>query len=307
MSYHYQRMSDDRISDVKFLFKSVFNKNVSNEYLLKKYGTEYTGLKYVGFLAYENDKPVAMYGGLPQLFQQNGKLIKAVHACDSFTLPAHHRRGLHTNLALRSYEFMRENDVRFVYAMHSLNTLRATKKLGWVVGESMKRYHIRIKTLPVSKVANRMAALNRVYCSTVESALKKFETLSYMSNPLLAEGRLAQLYDQSYFDYKLFSFNRVIMIDNVKLWLKIKSAIHVGTFESPSVQDLKNAILQLTILCRKLGIHEIQFHVSVNSNQNMQLQSLYTGYESWTVGYLDLESGLDFDSFKLNYGDHDTF
>ncbi|MFT6969805.1 MAG: hypothetical protein ACJAXX_000366 [Roseivirga sp.] len=307
MAYRYERLSDNRIADVKYLFNEVFKKDVSSEYLLRKYATDHVGIKHMCFLAYHNDMPVAFYGGIPQLFSFNERLYKVIHACDSITLPSHHRKGLHTNLALRSYELMRENDVKFVYAMHSENTMRATKKLGWKVGENMVRHHIKIATLPVAKVVNRFDFLHLSYQRKVQGILSNYELKSDFHNPLKEESWLSQEYSSSFFDYKSFSSNHLVEIKGVKMWLKVQSIIHVGAFHANSVLDLKAAITDLIQIGKKIGANEIQFHVSSQSKQALQLNQLHSGLQSWTVGYLDFDSALPLDQFKLNYGDHDTF
>lgn len=307
MNYRYERLSDDRIADVKFLFKKVFKKNVSSEYLLKKYATDYVGVKHMCFLAYHDNMPVAFYGAVPQLFNYDQQLFKVAHACDSITLPSHHRKGLHTNLALRSYDLMRENNIKFVYAMHSEKTLRATKKLGWKVGENMIRYHIPIFTVPIAKVTNRISFLDQAYQKRVKSILSHFKLQTSFLNPLNDKNWLSQAYSDSFFDYKNFSPNHLIEVKGVKMWLKVQSIIHVGAFQSESVLKLKAAITDLIKIGKKIGATEIQFHTSDQTVQNSQLNQLHSGLNSWTVGYLDLDSALPLEKFKLNYGDHDTF
>lgn len=307
MSYTYQRLSEDNLADFHTLYNEVFKKKATLQYLQKKYNTEYTGLKYVGYLAYDEETPIAFYGGLPQLFSINGRVIKAVHACDSITLPRYHRKGLHTNLALRSYQLMKKSDVKFVYAMHSYNTLRATKKLGWKLGESMVRYHYKVSTLPVSRAIYHIKKLNRYYLSLISRQLKKYKRLDEMKNPLINEGFLAQHYSKDYFEYKNFSFNELVEIDGVELWLKFRSKIHIGAFQSDSVDSLKKALSELSSLAKRVGIQEIQFHVSKNSIQDKQLGQIFEANESWSLGFLDFDQTIDYQKLKLNYGDHDTF
>tara|TARA_R110000796_G_scaffold252640_2_gene389796 strand:+ start:44588 stop:45511 length:924 start_codon:yes stop_codon:yes gene_type:complete len=307
MNYRYERLSDNRIADVQYLFKEVFKKNVSSEYLLKKYATDYVGVKHMCFLAYHDSMPVAFYGAIPQLFNYDQQLFKVAHACDSITLPSHHRKGLHTNLAIRSYELMRENNIKFVYAMHSENTMRATKKLGWKVGESMIRYHIKILTVPIAKVTSRLGFLDSAYQRKVKRILSRFEIQASLLNPLHNENWLCHAYSSSFFDYKNFSPNYLIEIKGVKMWLKVQSIIHVGAFHAESTLDLKVALKDLVQVGKKIGANEIQFHVSENTAQNSQLNQLHSGLNSWTVGYLDLGSSMPLDKLKLNYGDHDTF
>lgn len=307
MSYRYERLSDDRIADVQLLFRKVFKKNVSTEYLLKKYATDHVGVKHMCFLAYHDNMPVAFYGAVPQLFNYDQQFFKVAHACDSITLPSHHRKGIHTNLALRSYDLMRENSIKFVYAMHSENTLRATKKLGWKVGENMIRYHIPIFTLPLAKVTNRISFLDHTYQKKVKNILSHLKLQTDFWNPLKDENWLSHAYSESFFDYKNFSPNHLIEIKGVKMWLKVHSIIHVGAFHAESVLALKTAIAELVQIGKKIGAPQIQFHTSGHTIQNSQLNELHSGLKSWTVGYLDLESALPLDKFKLNYGDHDTF
>jgi hypothetical protein len=306
MAYHYEQLTDDRIKDVQFLFREVFKYKVSEAYLKAKYNTAYSGKKHLCFLAYENNKPIAFYGALPYRFQYQNERFLAAHACDSITLPTHQRKGLHFELATRSYEVMQQNGLQFVFAMHSDNTFRATKKLEWLSTENMLRFHVKTGAIPHAKVAQKIG-LNNQFQKRVKKALSAHLVTRSFENPLAKEGWMCTEYPTTFYDYKNFTPNHVIQIGATTFWVKAETVMMVGAFDSSSEVELEKSLIELKKCARKLGINELLFQVSRNTKQAQQLASLCEAKESWLIGYLNFSCEVPFEKFKLNYGDLDTF
>ena len=305
--YRTERLDCSNLKDVQFLYKEIFGKRISLEDLTKKYDTGYTGIKHVTFLAYDGKKPIAFYGALPQRMNYNGESILAVHTCDSLTLPSYQRQGLHKMLALKAYDLMRKEGVRFVYAFHSENTFYSCKKLDWELAYSMRGFAVKAGNFPVAKAVRKFRPLVTLYDNYVRFVLRPFQVASDQFENSNASESLCQDYSAAFFDYKSYTNNLVIELGNVKFWLNITSRISVGdvTFETES--DLLKGIEKLRKLTSKLGLNEILFQTTPGSKLEKMLSKHFPSFESWRVGYYLLDEALEIDQLRVNYGDLDTF
>ncbi len=303
LNFNYKRLDDDGLKDVQYLFLTVFSKKKTLSYIKNKYNTSYLGLKYICYLAYYDNKPVAFYGAIPQKFTSNSSSILVAHACDSFTLKEFQGKGLHYNLALKSYELMKSEGIKFVYAYHSENTYFSTKKLGWLEYKSMQRFHFKIMTLPLARVIKKLH-LEKAYQKVCSVYLRKYQNVP---NPDISSDRLMQEYNTDFIQYKnSFNEHYFIQLHNCNFWIKIDAVLHVGFFTSDTDENFKKAIRKLKKIAFYLGINEILFQVLIDCTENQFLSKLETAKPSWLIGYLPFED-INLDDLEFNYADLDTF
>lgn len=303
LNFTYKRLSEDNFKDLQYLFLNVFNKRKTIHYLKNKYNTSYLGIKNICFLAYHNDKPVAFYGAIPQKFTSNSSTILAAHACDSFTLKEYQNKGLHYNLALKSYDLMRTEGIKMVYAYHSENTYYSTKKLSWLEHKKMQRFHLKTPTLPLAKIAKK-THLNSLYLNICNRYLRKFETIYTNPDPSC---KFKQNYTSDFIQYKNnFNQHYFINLCDYNFWIKIDSVLHVGFFSTKSDQKFELAVKKLKKIATILGINEILFQVLTDSKEYDLLSKITNAKPSWLIGYLPFEP-INIDDFEFNYADLDTF
>lgn len=302
--YLLKRVENSDFPAIKELFWKVFKKKVSLDYLQNKYNTTYLGINYICSIAYYNELPVAFYGAIPQKFNCKNTDVFVAHACDSYTLATHQKKGLHYELAKLAYSIMKENDMKYVYAFHSKNTYYSTKKLGWKEHETLERFHIKIKTFPLGKV------LNKLNCSkfynpffnnkTSKNAIKKLNTEH--------KEKFRLKFNTDFVSYKnSFKEHYCIELEGCVFWIKIQAIIHVGQFYAPSEVALQKAIKKLKKRAFLLGITELLFQLDTNSTMSKQLKTIIEPKTSWLVGYLDFDSEINLKDFIFTYSDLDTF
>ncbi|NJM80180.1 MAG: GNAT family N-acetyltransferase, partial [Flavobacterium sp.] len=232
----------DSLKDVQYLFLTVFNKKKTLSYIKNKYDTSYLGPKYICYLAYYDNKPVAFYGAIPQKFTSHSSSILVAHACDSFTLNEFQKKGLHYNLAVKSYELMKALGIKMVYAYHSENTYFSTKKLGWLEHKRIQRFHFKIPTLPLAKGIKKLR-LEKPYQKICSAYLKKYRNLNYNN---ISSDKYKQEYNNNFIQYKnSFNDHYFLQLNNCNFWIKIDAVLHVGFFTSDSDENLKKAIRKL--------------------------------------------------------------
>ena len=303
LDFTYKRLNDDCLKDVQFLLREVFNKRKTISYIKNKYDTSYLGCKYICYIAYYNNKPVAFYGAIPQKFTINATSILVAHACDSFTLKEFQKKGLHYNLALKTYELMKAEGIKMVYAYHSENTYHSTKKLGWLEHKRMHRFHFKTITFPVARIA-KYVNLDKLYQIVCRNYLKTIETKHSVSD---TSNKFKQNYNSDFINYKN-SFNQhfFIKLHDCIFWIKIDSVLHVGFFTFNCQKKIELALKKLKRIAILLGINEILFQVVIDSNEYKILKKIKASKPSWLIGYLPFES-LNIEDFEFNYADLDTF
>lgn len=303
-TYQLKRLEKSDFPAVKELFWKVFKKKVSLQYLENKYDTSYLGIQYICSIAYHEDIPVAFYGALPQKFANNDREVYVVHACDSYTMPAHQRKGLHFQLAKLAYEIMEENDMKFVHAFHSENTYFSTKKLGWKEHIPLQRFHVKVNTFPIAKAINKFrwnGFYSLFYNKKVsQDAIQKLTTEH--------KDKFRQVFTPEFIEYKnSFKNHYCIEVEGCVFWVKIQAIMHIGLSYAPSDLALQKAIKKLKRKAFFLGITEFLFQVDPTSVIASQLQTIVAPKESWLVGYLDFDPAIDLKDFIFTYSDLDTF
>ena len=304
--YTYKRMEESDIPAIQEIFWKVFNVKHSLEHIRNKYNTDHVGTRYTCCVAYDGQKPIAMYGNLPQLFSLNGETHKISLICDSFTLKEYQKQRLHRDLALMSYDIMAKEDFKLVYAFHSENTYFSSKKLDWLDHARMERFHLSTGSLPVAKGMKRLG-LQKNYDRFVASKLAPYAGES-SNNPLLEEGKAGQVYDEAFYRYKeTYNPHHTLHLEGCVFWVKIESVVQVGFFDAPSQEAFHKAITQLKKIAAKLGVNELLFQTTVGTKQSKLLSTITPPQESWRIGSFPFASGADFNDYALNFADIDVF
>ncbi|MHA7057574.1 GNAT family N-acetyltransferase [Aquimarina sp. M1] len=302
--YRLKRVDNDDFPAIKELFWKVFRKKVSLQYLQNKYDTSYLGIKYICSIAYHGDTPVAFYGAIPQKFSSNHSEVFVAQGIDSSTLQSFQGQGLHYQLAKFSYDIMKQKGIKFVYSFLNENSYYSTKKLLWKEYIHLQRFHIKVRTVPIARVLNKLACNHFYSVFFKKNILKKDIKLlrTYHSD------KFQQNFDHSFIDYKnRYQSHYCIKLEGCIFWLKIQAIIHVGRFYAPSEIALQKAIKKLKQKAFFLGVSELLFQVHPESIMASQLKTIVTPKESWLVGYLDFDPEIDLNDFKFTYSDLDTF
>jgi hypothetical protein len=300
----YHRMEAKHLKDVQFLFKKVFNKNVTIDYLSAKYNTNYVGVSFLGTIAFDGEQPVAFYGALPQRFNGKAGSFLVAHACDSFTLQEYQGRGIHFQLAQLAYQLMRQHQVKMVYAFHSENTFHSTKKLDWLSHIHLQRFHIYIKTIPQSKFFRKIG-LSDYFQRKIDRTLNSLKATSEIS--FNSDSNCYQDYQNEFYQYKNSIYPHFqLELEGCRFFCKVEAIMQIGFFTYPTIEHFKKAMESLKIICKKLGINEILFQVSPNSSMSTALKTITEPQQSWLVGYLPFED-MDITEFEFTFADLDTF
>jgi hypothetical protein len=311
MGYEFRELSTDNLQDLKFLYKAVFNNDVTHEFIQKKFDTGYLGIRYFGHLAYYNGKPVAFHGAIPVMMQYNQEQEIAAQYGDAMTLADHSGNGLFTSLGELTDAALRKASIRFVWGFPNQNSEYGyMKKLHWKYNERIIGFKIKTSGIPLFKIANKMgkhvSGLNR---RRAEGTLGKFATDEIVSGSVYHQDDvLSVCRNRAYYKYKGFGRSFTIKIDNVLFWLKISSDLLIGDIDIKKNGNFDVALNRLENMANNLGISNIIFQTSPCTSIESLLQNhSHEKFVSWAVGYKNFSSDMPLNRLKLTFGDLDTF
>ncbi len=308
--FTFERIHKDNLEHLVTLYRNAFNLKVKKDYLEKKYNTSMFGAGYIGYLALaENGTPAAYYGVFPIRCEYEGKIIMCAQSGDTMTHSNHRGKGLFIELAKKTYALAKESGISFIYGFPNQNSYPGfVNKLSWQHHENLNLYSIKVFTLPLAKLARKIAAFRPLYGLYVKLILSFCKEKTYgFPNSLTEAGENGIIHDKHFFEYKKYSDNVVLKLRGKKVWVKIDGRLWVGDFEYLSERGFVDVISSLKVVAFFLGTDEIHFHTHPGTSYNAFMSKLGKIKSTNPIGFLNLESGINVDSFKFQSGDFDTF
>ncbi len=307
--YRIERLTDEKLGDMQYLYKNAFHTGVSIEFLKKKYETGAFGLKYTGFIAYDTrGNPAAYYGIFPLHIKYKGEVILAAQSGDTMTHSSHRGKGLFLKLASMAYSFAKESGVKFVYGFpNHHNSYYGLMKLKWTHDGYINRYKIGVVTFPLAKIAQKVKFLSGIYTKYTDFILRKYKSSDKgFENPIPDENIIV-LRDENYFKYKEYFKKHILKLEGRNVYVKVDGSLLIGDIEKCTEEVFFSIIKKLRKLAFKLGAVNVVFQQSPGTEYDRYLSSRYKGEEGLQNCYLDLSSGLDLSKLRFSMADLDTF
>jgi GNAT superfamily N-acetyltransferase len=310
--YTFERVSKQRLQDIKLLYRECFSEEVQIDFLEKKYNTEVFGANNIGYIAYDKSgNPAAYYGVFPCRAQIKNQTYLCAQSGDTMTHPNHRGKGLFVSLAKASYQLARESGIKFVFGFPNENSYHGfVKKLGWIHKENLNVYKLRVFTFPLAYVCRKLSFLNRFYQSYSRFVLKnKFSKRKYFDNPLISNESGGLLRDEVFFNYKDYMKKELIEINGMCVYIKLAGALRVGDIEKTDEESFYKIVKKLKHIARLLGNYAVIFYYSPSVDYDRFLSKKFASSSSGglSIGWVDFESGLELDTLKFSQADLDTY
>src|SRR4030095_7867704 len=307
--FRIERLNKSRLNDLLRLHKIIYNSRFPNDHFPKKYDTAFTGVQYVGYVAYDRENiPIAYYGVIPCFIQCNGRILLAAQSADTMTHPLHSHKGLFVKLAQCTYDLCKENGILLVFGFPNQNSRKGfVDRLGWTIAESMYRFTIPVKSIPIETLFARFGLKRWIYAKYFKSVLKNFLTTQKgLSNSVILEGFGGVYRDNKYLAYKTYSRTIVIAVGNAKVWMKIKNGLDIVDIDL-GIEEFRLTIESLREIARRLGVTQISFQISAGTRLYSLFEQEFEAIPSFPIGFKDLGAGISFDKIKFTFADIDIF
>jgi hypothetical protein len=308
--YSIKRIDASSLKDIRYLYWEVHKIKEPINFFRKKFDTSFTGVSNIGFVAYDkNNLPAAFYGIFPCFIEYHGARILAAQSGDTMTHPAHQGKGLFTTLAKMTYELAKENEIQFVYGFPNKNSYPGfIKKLNWVHKENIKAYAIKIKTIPLAKIAKKINLLKPLYTTYCQSVLFFFKSdKSHFDNSIIDDELGGVQRSTDFFKYKEYSPKFIIRLHNKCIWLKIDGRLWLGDVEKCAEKDFQIILKKLKKISFLLGVDIMVFHTSPDTNIDRLLSGMNYPFIEYPIGFVNFNSNIDISKIKYTGADFDTF
>lgn len=305
--YQFEALNDDNIHHLITLYKKVFGTDYSLDFIKSKYQNDYTGIAAQGHFAFYEEKPVAFHGAIPVIMQQEGQHELCAQYGDAMTIKSHAGNGLFTILGNKTDLLLKELGVRFVWGFPNQNSEYGyVNKLQWNGNERMQCYILKLSSISKEQILRKSKIFHHSNQEGIKRKLSRLITEKKELHSVKSDhGGIDRSVD--FYRYRSFTPNYIITINDTKVWIKPQGGLLIGDMEIQSEQQALNTVAALKDLGKKLGLHQLVFQASPNSDLNKILQLHYQAIDSWLIGFKNFTSSLDLSRLQFTYGDLDTF
>jgi hypothetical protein len=308
--YRLERTTSRNIHLLVPLFRVVSGRDVTEEYLLRKYTTPWTkDGRFYGYMALDgNGRAVAHQTGVPFQCRFGDRIVLAAQSCDTMTAAELRGKGIFTILGTKVDQLLAEEGFAFIFGFTNENSLAAfTKKLGYSYIDTLKGYRIRVRTLPLERICRRLRFPYRPYLALVDLAFRDVRITEPVPSSCIGDAGAGIVRDESFYRYRSFSFNRRVRLAGVPLWWKLEAALCIGEIGGARDEEILGMIAALKRRCFWLGIDEILFQASPGTRNETAFSRHFPAFESWVVLGKDLSGSVDPGALKTTFGDLDSF
>lgn len=309
-NYTFKRLNPDLYLDLIYISKSAFNINPGIEYYTRKNKTDDFGPTHLGFIAYSKEgEPAAFYGVYAIPMEINGKHVLAAQSGDTMTHKNHMGKGLFVRLAKMTYELAKESGVDFIFGFPNNNSYPGLSgKLEWTCPYKLKEFRIKVRTIPLSKIAKKVklfSPLYRLYSSIIFSLFS--EKGESFPSSVIEAGIGGVRRTSNYMDYKTFNGAFLRKLDACSIWFNVDGFLFLGDVQRKENVDYPKMLKKIRQICFWAGIDVIIFQSSPGSFLTTQFSKYLTSTDAFYMGYLNLSKKYNPEDFKYVFGDVDTF
>lgn len=304
--YSLTRFSEDSLADVEQLYAAVYGHRPPPHFFKRKYDTAYTGVSYIGYIAWNREQQaIAFYGVSPCFLQYDDKAILAAQSTDTMTHPAYRFKGMFAELSRHTFALCMDAGIQLLFGFPNQNSYPGAIRMGWKETETMDCFIIPVSTLPLAQLAKNWTVYKK-YKSMLLS--KYLSSQSGVANSAVSAGFAGILREEAYLQYKKYSSTQVIQVGMSRLWIKINNSLIIGDMEQVDETNFDNIMHVVKKIAARLGIRKIIFQTSPNTPLHRLFQARYTSFSSFPVLFYDLGIvGTQLEKIKFSFSDIDIF
>ena len=307
--YYIERLSKENLCSVEKLYGALYGRSNPPGYFTKKYDTAYTGVEYIGYIAFNEQKnPIAYYGVIPCFIRHNETLYLAAQSADTMTHPKYQFKGLFVQLANLTFDLCQEEGISIVFGFPNQNSLHGfLVRLKWQMTETLDYYNIPTGMFSIENISRKVPFLRKQYEKYQQYILKDYLVPRQgIENSSFKDGLAGVNRNAHYLNYKTYHDTYVIKIGEATLWVKIRNGLIIGDINCRD-DEFDEMMTEVKKLALKLGLKYIQFHTSHQTRLSALFSSRYDAVPSFHVLFKDLGAHIPLDKIKFTYADVDTF
>ncbi|MEO8405865.1 MAG: GNAT family N-acetyltransferase [Chitinophagaceae bacterium] len=298
--YTIRRIDPVNVGDMNVLYEAVYKKRIHSAHFQRMLAPLYTGIEYVGLIAYDtNGKPVASLCLVPCFIADKHKKILAAQLTDGMTHPEHRKEGLFTKLIDGIILLAKENGIQFIFGFPNQDAAPVLLKAGLEKLHTMDRFMI-----PLYGPFERLFNLRRVRHLPFERGMA-LSTENGFANPAIKEGFAGVVRNADYFNYIGFRNTLIQSVGSAKAWISVRSNLAIGDMEIEE-NNFKEMISKLRSIGRMARVKKMYFQSSPGTKLHTLFSKYYIPVPSFSILYKNL--GPDkVDHIRFSFADIDVF
>jgi hypothetical protein len=307
--YIFERANSQNIENLSIIFYETKGIDIPLNSIKKKFDTSYTGIDYIGFFAFTQDKkPAAFYGVFPCFLQIENKVVLSAQSGDTITHIDHQRKGLFIKLAKLTYDLAQKEGVKIIFGFPNQNSYHGfVKNLHFHVAGSLQIYRFKSNGLPIYRALHRLK-LGRLYQIFSKIRLKKAtSTHDGFIGSIPRADINSGFRNAEFYKYKSYNQSSYFELDGIKIWCRIDANLFIGDISCTSEIQIEDVVIKLKKFAASLGLDQIIFEVTKDSYWDQMFSKLWLAEEGAPVIYKNLMNADEFLVLEFTSGDVDVF
>jgi len=309
LDYQVEKLTAAKLADVAQLHAAVYGAIPSADFFPKKYNTAFTGVEYVGYVAYNAQRiPVGFYAVIPCFMQFGDKPVLAAQSADTMTHPGYRYKGLFVELSNMTFQLCRDLGINLVFGFPNQNSLPgAINKLGWQMTHQLDCFIIPVTPLLLRRALNKLPYFKNRVSHRRKKVLAKYAVKqNIIDNSVVKDGFAGVLRNDDYSRYKVYNESHVIRIGQSLIWIKISHILLIGDM-TIQAGEFDQAITGIKKLAKKLSIKEIHFHASPGTGLHSLFAAGCQSIPSFYALFQDFDKQHPIENIRFTSADIDTF
>ena len=309
IDYQLENLSKCHVKELGVLFGQIFNKVVSDDYFIIKYGLNLPEIEQLSTVILSSNKVIGFIGVIGQSFNTNDKLklMKIGFTGDFFLLEKYRKTGVFKKAYERSLKLINEHEYEHIYAFHSDQTYKVCQRWGWTDQIGFSRFHLKAIPFSTSRIVNKLG-LKTWRIKQLEKELIPYKSQTDLNSLLNRNDIFQNNYDATFFEMKTFCKHYMVEIEGCILFLKYDYLLSVGFVHFTDDSKIEKMLNTLKRIARISLIHDVVFHLQENSSEAIKLKKFLDEKPSFKISSLQLNEGAPvFSSVRLNFMDMDIF
>lgn len=260
MNYISEKLSENNINQLSWLFEQEHGTKFSLEYFKRKFNTGWTGKRYFGFFAKDEEKQLgAFYGGFPCQMKVDEEIKLVLQSGDTITNENHRKKGLFIRLAEETYQYAESEDFEYVFGFPNKNSEHGFfQKLGWERLGSTTNFTFTFTNFNCFGLCHKFPFLKSLYNSFWNKQINKYSISVEQFTENYTQSYNGVLKDENFLTYKLnYGNSALVKIGDNAFWIKKDNGLRLGDifFENNDL-DVNS---YLKPLAKAFGIKQIHF------------------------------------------------
>lgn len=314
MDYYVERISEKNFSSFLKIFEATFNKSADESYFKKKFETDFSGSKYTGFIAFDNQshEAAAFYGVFPMTINYQGNKIRIAQSGDTATHPNHRKKGLFSILHEQTILLCEKENIDFVYGFPNKNSYPGFIKFGWTHKVNSINYSRINKVLFLVKALRKLSPsfFTKYQKKQIEKytvSVAEIKQLDFSHSLVsICNDKIPVTRSFDYINYKVQLGSKILKFKNGFAWVSLSgNTLEIGDLFSPDLNQLLDEVINFTV---KYGFDVLQLKVShPKMVSGLKLDSDFKEVENNELIINHIKPGILDENFCYTGGDFDTF